>query len=62
MGLRDMLRRKDDDDEEPHRQKGNSNNLDTPDFVFIRSDTTTQEYIQPPHHPRDHDHLAAKEP
>ncbi|CAG9971423.1 unnamed protein product [Clonostachys byssicola] len=62
MGLRDMLRRKDDDDQEPHRQKGNSNNLDTPDFVFIRSDTTTQEYIQPPHHP-DHDHLsAAKEP
>lgn len=44
MGLRDIIRKKDDPQDAPPP---------TPEFVFIRSDTSNHEVIQPPEHPAD---------
>ena len=62
MGLRDILKKKDDiQDSDPPQAPPPNQHLSAPEFVFVRSDTVSQDVIQPPAHP-DHDHLAAKEP
>lgn len=60
MGLRDFLKKKDD------LAKGGADaetmgKLNTPEFTFIRSDTTTQEIIYPPSGVGNDNFLSAKE-
>lgn len=63
MGLRDILKKKDGLD---HSQSGSDSHLSTPEFTFIRSDTTSQEQIHPPtfsvKDDGDNNLLTAKEP
>lgn len=61
MGLRDILKKKDDLQDTAEQPVPSNQHLGAPEFVFVRSDTATQEVIQPP---ADYDqgHLAAKEP
>lgn len=69
MGLRDILKKKDDLQDTAEQQHvtpppSQQQHLGTPEFVFVRSDTVSQEVIQPPAAPggSDHAHLTAKEP
>lgn len=62
MGLRDIIRKKDDlhDPLSPtrkqHQQYQQQQQQPAPEFVFIRSDTSNHEIIQPPEDPIDHRH------
>ncbi|CAN8098692.1 unnamed protein product [Discula destructiva] len=49
MGLRDILKKKDRiEDSKDNRRQDAVKSLQAPEFTFIRSDTRTQEIIQPP--------------
>lgn len=60
MGLRDILKKKDELEENVPQPPPGQDHLDTPEFVFVRSDTSNHEVIRPPEDP-DQSHLAAKE-
>lgn len=61
MGLRDLLKKKDDLSKGKATDAETMGKLNTPEFTFIRSDTTTQEIIYPPSVGNDN-FLSAKEP
>jgi hypothetical protein len=50
MGLRDLLKKK-DNIEEKDTDAATISQLASPEFTFIRSDTTSHEVIHPPNHP-----------
>lgn len=65
MGLRDLLKKK-DELQEKDTDAETISSLASPEFTFIRSDTLSQEIIQPPSHPThdrgdDDTHLGTKE-
>jgi hypothetical protein len=51
MGLRDLLKKKDDGDDDGG--SGGSGSNVPPEFVFMRTDTHTQDVLEPPSGPRD---------
>jgi hypothetical protein len=72
MGLRDILKKKDDIEEEAQQQyhhhgqqsqqSQQNQHLGAPEFVFMRTDTVSQEVIQPPSSSSgDPQHLAARD-
>lgn len=57
MGLRDMLKKKDkiEDSSDDTKRESAVNNLQAPEFTFIRSDTHSHEVIHPPSDPTSRD-------
>jgi hypothetical protein len=53
MGLRDLLKKKDDGDGDGDGGAGGSGSNVPPEFVFMRTDTHTQDVLEPPSGPRD---------
>lgn len=63
MGLRDILKKKDDVQDSAEQAPPSNQHLGAPEFVFVRSDTVSQDIIEPPTHPpHSNDHLNTKEP
>ena len=53
MGLRDLLKKRNESTEGKRVPEDDSTQLEPPQFTFIRSDTTSEEVIEPPAYPED---------